>query len=203
LPGSAHEERKPPVQFLSDPDPAIRNQGATEIFARGCELAREAIEKWLADDALANVFVMAGSHLPEATVGLAVEPTQFEKIWKANGSPRLADVPPDQDAKEFELEFPGGVRLDVLTTREPGGAGAIARHLLKFGESIQQVELLVKNVDEATRILRMHFDLNPLYPTTRSGAHSTRVNFFLVSAAGAKKVLIELVEAKNWSAGLC
>ena len=57
----------------------------------------------------------------------------------------LADVPPDQDALEFEIEFPTGVRLDILTTREPAGAGAIARFLQKFGEGIQQVEFLVTN----------------------------------------------------------
>jgi hypothetical protein len=107
-------------------------------------------------------------------------------------------VPPDQDAREFELHFAQGIQLDILTTREPGGAGAIARYLQKFGEGIQQVELLARNVDAATEILRSHFGVQPIYPATRAGADGTRVNFFLVSLPekGSKKgkILIELVE---------
>ena len=45
------------------------------------------------------------------------------------------------------------VKLDVLTSREPGGEGAIARYLKKFGAGIQQVELYVRDVDRATAIL--------------------------------------------------
>jgi len=49
-------------------------------------------------------------------------------------------------------------------------------------------------VDRATQILRDKFGLAPVYPATRAGADGTRVNFFLVSAPGASKVLIELYE---------
>ena len=140
----------------ADSDFGTRAESAREIFQRGCELARPAIEAWLADDiALKPPRDGSVRRFPEATVGLAVEPSTFELIWKACGSPHLAEVPPDQDAREFELEFPGGVRLDILTTRKREGSGAMARHLQKFGESIQQVELLVKNVDHATEILRL------------------------------------------------
>ena len=183
------------IYDLRDSSAGIREKAATVIFQCGCELARPAIGRWLADDPLSNCFVIDASQFPEATVGLAVEPSNFELIRQACGSPRLADVPTDQDAREFELEFPGGIRLDILTTCEPGGSGVMARHLQRFGESIQQVELLAKNVDEATRILRSRFDLTPVFPATRAGANGTRVNFFLVPAPHGKKILIELVEA--------
>jgi hypothetical protein len=142
--------------------------------------------------------IFDASQFPVTTVGIAVTPETFERIHAANGSPRLAEVPPDQDAKEFELHFAQNIRLDILTTREPDGTGAIARYLQKFGEGIQQVELLARNVDAATEILRTRFEVQPIYPATRVGADSTRVNFFLVSlpekAPAKGKILIELVE---------
>lgn len=195
-PENGRAEWKAFIRGLSDSHFGTRAESAREIFQRGCELARPAIESWLADDMLSSLLVMDRSGFPEATVGLAVEPSTFEAIWKAFGSPRFAEVPPDQDAREFELQFPGGVRLDILTTRNREASGALARHLQKFGESIQQVELLVKNVDHATEIFRLHFQLLPIYPVTRAGADGTRVNFFLAPAAEGKKVLIELVEAR-------
>ena len=87
------------------------------------------------------------------------------------------------------------MRLDILTTQKPGGAGAIAKFLEKFGEGIQQVEYEVSNVDSATKILADKFNQKAIYPAARPGADGTRVNFFLVSAAGGKKILIELVES--------
>jgi len=138
---------------------------------------------------------------PRLTVGIAVLPETFEKIRAANGSPPLAAVPPDQDALEFELAFAGRFlptpRLDILTTKAPGGEGAIARFLEKFGEGIQQVEIDVTDTDRATEILRTRFSLDPIYPATRPGANRTRVNFFLAAAQNGKKVLIELVEQPN------
>jgi hypothetical protein len=132
------------------------------------------------------------------TVGVAVLPATFEKIRAANGAPPLADAPADQDVLEFELEYSENgfprIRLDILTTKTPGGNGAIARFLKKFGEGIQQVELEVTNVDRATEILRTRFQLAPIYPATRPGANGTRVNFFLVPTQDNQKVLIELVE---------
>jgi hypothetical protein len=125
-------------------------------------------------------------------------PETFDKIRAGNGSTPVADAPADQDVIEFELElvqdFTAPVRLDILTTRAPGGGGAIARFLEKFGEGIQQIELDVAEVDRATEILRTRFHLDPIYPATRLGADGTRVNFFLVPTADNKKVLVELVE---------
>ena len=144
------------------------------------------------------------SHLcARLTVGIAVLPETFDKIRAANGSPPLADAPADQDVLEFELEFAESgmsyVHLDILTTKAPGGNGAIARFLEKFGEGIQQVEIDVTDVDRATEILRTRFKIEPIYPATRPGANGTRVNFFLVTARNNQKVLVELVEQPKGS----
>ena len=186
------------IRRLSSPELARREESARELFSRGRGLARVATTNWLADPKFAAGMVLDASHFPVTTVGVAVTPETFDRIHAANGSPRLADVPPDQDAKEFELHFAQGVRLDILTTREPGGTGAIARYLQKSGEGIQQVDLLARNVNAATETLRSGFGVQPIYPATRAGADGTRVNFFLVSLSekGPEKgkVLIELVE---------
>lgn len=182
------------IRALSDASSAARESAATAIFRLGCELANHATKSWLSDKELAACVVCDRAGIPELTVGVAVLPDHFDKIRAVFGSPRLAAVPPDQDAREFELDFPGGARLDVLTTADPGGKGAIARFLAKTGERIQQVEINVNDVDRATNILRERFGLSPVYPATRAGADDTRVNFFLVSTSQNRKVLIELVE---------
>ncbi len=84
--------------------------------------------------------------------------------------------------------------MDVLTTRDPAGHGAIARFLGKLGTGIQQVECDVRDVTRATELLRTRFSVEPIYPETRAGADGTRVNFFLVPAEENRKILIELVE---------
>jgi hypothetical protein len=187
-------EIAPLIRSLCLADAAKRAIAAAEIFTGGYEMARAATQEWLAYSPLASLLMHGPSGALEITVGIAVEPDTFARVRSANESPRLANVPPDQDAKEFELGFPGGLRLDILTTRQPGGAGAIARYLLKFGEGIQQVEINVTDVGGATEILRDRFALEPVYPATRAGADGTRVNFFLVPRPGGAKVLIELVE---------
>ena len=198
---SRPEELASLIRRLGDAEPGEREKAASEIFQQGVELAGAATAKWLADAELAGLFVMREFNSPETTVGLAVERENFSRIRIANGSPRLAGVPPDQDAEEFELHFERGVRLDLLTTKDPQGAGAIAGFLQKFGEGIQQIELLVREVDRATEILRYRFDLEPIYAKTRAGADGTRVNFFLAPTPHGKKVLIELVEAAANSRG--
>jgi hypothetical protein len=182
------------IARLGAPDSATREHAATELFRRGRKLARAAAGRWLVDSEFANHFELDALQFPRTTVGIAVKPESFERIRAASGLPRLADVPPDQDAKEFELHFPQDVGLDILTTREPDGDGAIARYLEKFGEGIQQVELETRNVDAATEVLHSHFSVKPLYPATRPGADGTRVNFFLAELPDGTKVLVELVE---------
>ena len=179
------------IDGMSASDAEARVAAATEIHHVGRALADHAVFPWWSDKELT---ALLGGGNPFVTVGLAVLPERFQKIREASGLPRLADVPPDQDAQEFELHLPGGISLDVLTSREPEGNGAIARYLQRFGEGIQQIELRCQNVDRATEILRERFGLSPIYPATRPGADGTRVNFFLVSAPKANKVLIELYE---------
>lgn len=183
------------IRRLSDADPVTRDSAAADIFQHGCRLVRLVTSKWLLDSQLANCFVNANFGAPKVTVGLAVSRDSFDRIRIANGSSRMANVPDDQDAEEFELDFPGGISLDILTTKQPGASGAIDRFLQKSGEGIQQVELLVRDVELATQILRERFGIAPAYPHTRQGADGTRVNFFLVPIADGKKVLIELVES--------
>jgi hypothetical protein len=182
------------IDGLGVPDPATRERAAAGLFRRGRKLGRAAAGRWLADSEFAKHFTLDETQFPRTTVGVAVKPESFERIRAANGSPRLVDVPPDQDAKEFELNFPKDVRLDILTTRDPAGTGAIARYLAKFGEGIQQIELETHDVDGATEALRSHFSVAPIYPATRPGADGTRVNFFLAALPDGMKVLIELVE---------
>jgi len=179
------------ITGLALADPSERKAAADTIYRAGRTSADEAVSLWWKDAELAGLLLGPS---PVVTVGLAVERATFGRIRVANGTPRLAEVPAEQDAEEFELHFPDGVLLDVLTTREPGGSGAIARYLAKFGEGAQQVEFRCENVDRATEILKEKFNVKPVYPATRPGADGTRVNFFLVPTPAGGKVLIELYE---------
>ena len=192
------------IRGLANPDPAKRLATATQLKLVASTLCQSAINEWnenLEFRELLLPFLADAAGKPNHgktpfVTGIAVQPDNFEQIRTANGSPRLADVPPDQDALEFELRFGDHADFDILTTREPGGSGVIARYLQKFGEGIQQIEILATNVDRATEILGTQFHLAPIYPATRAGADGTRANFFLAAAPGNKRVLIELVEAK-------
>jgi hypothetical protein len=177
---------------LSSIDSLSRAAAAVEIYRAGRTPADQVVHSWWTNDEIYSLLL--GSN-PSVTVGLAVRRESFDKIREANGSPQLAQVPPDQDAEEFQLHFPNGIALDVLTTKDPGGSGAIAKYLAKFGEGVQQVEYRCRNVDRATAILREEFGVAPIYPATRAGADGTRVNFFLVSLPDEQRVLIELYEA--------
>jgi len=175
------------------------------LYMAGSNLCTPLLKQWLAYPDFRAVVLPCEPHasagsdlgLGSIVVGLAVEPEIFKKIRAANYFPALADVPPDQDAMEFALHFETRIELDILTTREPGGKGAIARFLEKFGEGIQQIEVYVTDVDRATDILRSRFALEPIYPATRAGAGGTRINFFLAPTLQGRKVLIEFVEAKK------
>jgi hypothetical protein len=183
------------IAMLSSADPGERAAGARDVYRAGRALADEASREWRNDAEFAALLESpASATSPDVTVGLAVNPLTFEAIRDANSSPPLADVPPDQDAREFELHFDANVALDILTTREPRGQGAIARYLSKFGEGIQQVEYRCHNVDAATALLKRKFAVEPIYPQTRPGADNTRINFFLTRTPDGTKVLIELYE---------
>lgn len=165
---------------------------ATEIYHLGRSLADHAVYPWWTDKKLSTLL---NAPNPSVTVGVAVNRELFAKIHEANGSPRLAEIPPDQDAEEFELHLPGGTSVDVLTTRDQNGSGAIAKYLKKFGEGIQQVEFRCTDVERATQILNETFKIKAVYPEARLGSDGARINFFLVTAPDEGKVLIELYEA--------
>jgi len=170
----------------------VREAAAAEIYAAGRGPAERVAEAWWSDAELSQL--LSGPK-PEVTVGLAVQRETFSKIRAAHGVSRLAEVPSDQDAEEFELHFSNGLSLDILTSRAPGGEGTIARYLGKFGEGVQQVEFRCSSVDRATEILKEKFGVAAVYPETRAGADGTRINFFLVAVPGGGKVLIELYES--------
>jgi tellurite resistance protein TerC len=194
------------IELLAAADPNERAQAAFDVFSLGLARALRPLQAWEMDEDLRDLIVrervattLTGeTSTARITVGIAVHHVAFEKIRAANGFPRLADTPADQDVLEFELDFPLSevpyVHLDILTTKAPGGGGAIARFLEKFGEGIQQVELDVTDVNLAAQIVRTRFNLEPIYPATRAGANGTRVNFFLVPGPDDQKVLLELVE---------
>jgi len=178
------------VQLESESDSA-RAAAACELFRRGRAAAEAAIARWRADSQIAALISR------RATVGIAVTPARFEKIRAVLHNPPLADVPPDQDALEFEWSPAENSHLDILTTRAPNGPGAIAKFLSKSGEAIQQIEFITHDVDRITALLRSRLGVSAIYPETRIGADSTRVNFFLMDAPAGGKILIELVEPRH------
>jgi tellurite resistance protein TerC len=194
------------IHRLADQDRSERIQVARDLSSHGRTRTLNWFDEWFKDEHF-RALIVQDQYLrpdgetvfwPKITTGIAVLPETFEKIRLANGSPRLADAPADQDVVEFELEYAERygptTRIDILTTKAPGGNGAIARFLEKFGEGIQQVEIDVTDVDRATEILRARFKVDPVYLATRPGANGTRVNFFLVTSSNTQKVLVELVE---------
>jgi len=193
----------PWIEGLTDPDPRARADAGLRLYLAGVNMFMPLLSQWVDDLSFREMTLPFSRFTSEQKkngpstiiVGIAVHPEAFRKIRLANSSPRLADVPPDQDAQEFEMEMDDTAKLDILSTREPGRSGAIARYLEKFGTGIQQIELYVRDVDRATEILKLNFGLQPIYPATRLGANQTRINFFLAAAPGAKKILVELVEA--------
>lgn len=179
------------IEGLSSTDGTARANAAAGIFRVGKNAAERATADWWNDAELAASLLGAKR---EVTVGVAVQRETFGKIRAANGVAVLAEVPSEQDAEEFDLHFDGGVALDILTSRAPGGDGAIAKYLAKFGEGVQQVEFRCRDVDKATAILKEKFGVKAVYPETRNGADGTRVNFFLLNVPDGEKILIELYE---------
>ena len=179
------------ITNLSSAESSVRLAAAEEVYRLGRATGGSAVSAWWGESELSALLLGPN---PVITVGLAVQRDTFGRIRVANETPRLAQVPPDQDAEEFELHFGKEVSLDILTTREPGGSGAIAKYLAKFGEGVQQVEYRCANVDRAAQVLKEKFRVSPVYPETRAGADGTRVNFFLMASPDGGKVLIELYE---------
>jgi hypothetical protein len=173
-----------------------REAAAAAVFRMACDQIEPFARAWTQDAEFAG---LVGAPLLEITAGVAVDAKDFNAIRAASSSPRLADVPPEQDALEFHLRVnvPPAVeaRLEILTTRDASGDGAIARYLKKFGPGIQHIEIATSSVDRATEILKTRFALQPIYPAARPGADGARINFFLVTNPAGRKILVELEEA--------
>lgn len=197
------------IEALTSAKFKARRKAARRLYEAGQELSAKMELGWeLGSKEFASLVLTPdddSEFVSKETVGVAVNPEMFRRIRDANDSPRLAHVPPDQDAMEFELHFADNdeepieewippSRLDILTAKDPAGTGAIAKFLAKCGEGIQQVEYEVRDVDRATQILVEKFGQKAIYPAARPGANGTRVNFFLVTNPAGQKVLIELVE---------
>src|SRR5205823_2340877 len=91
----------------------VRAHDPVAVYRLGRATAGIAVSAWWGDEEL---LALLQGPKPAITVGLAVQRETFNRIRIANGTPRLADVPPDQDAEEFELHFPSETSLDILTT---------------------------------------------------------------------------------------
>ena len=176
------------VEELAMPDPGRRLAARWQLHGAGCALVEEIFAAWRKDPEFA--VLIAG----EPIVGIAVPPDLFARIRQEMDMPALARVPEEQSTAEFELHR-GSVRLDILTPVD--NEGPIQKFLDRYGPGIQQVELPVNSVDQATGVLSERFQLTAVYPQAREGADGTRVNFFLVNKSGGGKVLIELFEAKR------
>ncbi|MGH9592028.1 MAG: TerC family protein, partial [Bryobacteraceae bacterium] len=100
------------IEMLAAEDAGERSRGAAELYERGTETSRGTLKKWMAEPAFDALVARDAERreaaeragAPEgaarATVGVAVSPEAFARIRIANESPRLAEVPPDQDALE-------------------------------------------------------------------------------------------------------
>jgi hypothetical protein len=179
------------IQRLKSPEPGVRGPAALAIYREGRRAGDLAIRNWLHDSEFQSL--LTGSPV----VGLAVAHSTFDPIHSAFGGPPLAHVPPEQDAEEFEVHVKldgEEAWLDIIRPRTSRPDGAIARFLARFGEGVQQVEYFVTDVDLAVRLLRARFGVRTVYPETRPGADSTRVNFILAGQPDGTRVLIELVE---------
>ena len=176
------------VEQLAAPDAGHRATAAALLYQAGCYMAHDVFAGWRKDSEF-DVLVTG-----KPIVGVAVPQELFVRIRQEMGMPSLAEVPPEQSTAEFEIEY-GNSHLDILAPVD--GEGPIQKFLDRLGPGIQQVELPVKNVEEACRILFTRFGLTPIYPQPSVGAGGTRMNFFLVAGPEGRKVLIELFEAKR------
>jgi hypothetical protein len=182
------------IHRLQAVDKGVREAAALDLYRVGRAMGEQAIRNWQSDPDFRKMLY------GDPVVGVAVHHDTFDRIRAAWGRPKLANVPPDQDAEEFDLhvkrEGKEG-RLDILRPRTKDPEGAIAKFLARFGEDIQQVEFFVQNVDHTTKILRDRYNVRFVYPETRKGADDFRVNFTLVETSDGSRVLIELVEVKH------
>ena len=160
---------------------------AAEIFGAA---ANSPVPPWSAGSPMKNLarcFVLESVRaLPEETVALPSSRT-ISNAFARLGSPHLAEVPPDQDALEFEIDFP----------RRP--AGYFDHTPARGRRSHCPVSAEIWRKHPANRASRedcgcgsansshSRFGVAPMFPATRAGANGTRVNFFLVPLPRARR----------------
>jgi len=83
------------IADLSSSDPVMRSAAAIEIYRADARPPTARFTSGGQDPEFAALF----GATPAVTVGLAVRRETFVRIRNANGSPRLASVPPDQTPK--------------------------------------------------------------------------------------------------------
>src|SRR5258708_25086738 len=116
---------------LAASDESKRLAAAVKIYSAARTPAVRVVLSWWTNDEFYSL--LYGSK-PSVTVGLAVERETFQRIREASGLPQLTDVPPDQDAEEFELHFAAGDTWVALTPKKPVRARARSTNLAHFPE---------------------------------------------------------------------
>ena len=86
------------IAALASADAAARAAAAAAIYTTGRSAADVATQLWRNH---AEFQELLGA-TPVVTVGLAVTPATFSKIRDANGSPRLAQTPPEKSEHSAE-----------------------------------------------------------------------------------------------------
>ena len=93
------------IHRLADSDSQSRTDSAAILWRVAGELWLPLLNQWQKDPEFRELSLPvraesphAGLQFPAIVAGLAVHPDTFERIRAANNSPKLADVPPDQDA---------------------------------------------------------------------------------------------------------
>src|SRR5258708_29149793 len=109
------------IADLSSSDESKRLAAAVEICRAGRTPADRVVFAWWTNDEFYSL--LYGSK-PSVTVGLAVERETFQRIREASGLPQLTDVPPAQDAEEFELHFAAGEAFCFVDPHNPGATRA-------------------------------------------------------------------------------
>src|ERR1700676_5003279 len=96
------------IRDLANVNPLTRGEGPHGLYLAGLNQCLPVLDQWKTDPEFSGLTkptpVEKSDHAeaekPRIIVGVAVNADSFEIIRAANNSPRLADVPPDQDAKE-------------------------------------------------------------------------------------------------------
>src|SRR5580693_4502874 len=94
------------IHDLAGSDERVKIESAMRLYLAGVSLCTPLLSRWVSDPEFREL-TLPGRPTGEAharsqpsaiVVGIAAQPETFQQIRAANNSPRLADVPADQDA---------------------------------------------------------------------------------------------------------